>query len=204
VRVLLVDDDRTSQIVLTASVEELGHVSVCAADGDEAWGILQTQSIHVVITDWLMPRLNGVDLCRRIRSWRSRPSYLYVILLTVLQDKASYLKGMDAGADDFLSKPLDTDQLGARLRVAERIVNMQTRLDQLQGLLPICCYCHDIRDENGVWHALESYIASRTRATFSHSICPGCYTTHVQPDLDSMEAKVRPASIPEKDLCQPL
>jgi DNA-binding response OmpR family regulator len=95
---------------------------------------------------------------------------------------------MDAGADDFVSKPLDPDELKARLIVAERIIGVQNRVKHLEGILPTCMYCKQIRDEQNQWIGIESYISKRSRASFSHGVCPSCYQKFVQPELD----RIRP------------
>ena len=116
----------------------------------------------------------------------NRTRYTYVILLTMLEGKGSFLEGMRAGADDFITKPFDEEQLATRLRVAERIVSLQREIKQLQGLLPICSYCKKVRDDRNQWQQIENYIASRTEASFSHGICGECYATHVEPQLQQL------------------
>jgi phosphoserine phosphatase RsbU/P len=143
-----------------------------------------------LISDWMMPDINGLELSQRIRS-AGRTRYTYIILLTVLGGKESYLEGMDAGADDFMTKPFDKDQLGSRLRVAERVLALQEEVRQLEGLLPICMYCKKIRDEKEQWSQIEQYIDARTDASFSHSICPDCYDTEVIPELEQMRRETR-------------
>jgi len=122
---------------------------------------------QLIITDWMMPKVDGLDLCRMIRS-HVQEKYAYVIFLTALTGKKYYYEGMEAGADDFLNKPVDMDELTARLRVAERILSLHTEVAQLEGLLPICSYCKKIRDEKDTWQPIEGYISTRTEATFSH------------------------------------
>ena len=102
------------------------------------------------------------------------------MLLTSVGGKSGYLVGMRAGADDFISKPFDEEQLAARLVVAERILNLQTQVHQLSGLLPICCVCKKVRDDQNYWQQVESYIAKRTDAKFSHGYCPDCYKKVMQ------------------------
>jgi sigma-B regulation protein RsbU (phosphoserine phosphatase) len=141
-----------------------------------------------VISDWLMPQTDGLELCRRIRkSETSR--YCYVILLTALQGKSNYLEAMRAGADDFVSKPYDPDELRARLLVAERIVGLQDRVKHLEGILPTCMYCKRIRDENDNWVHIEQYITQRTEASFSHGVCPNCFHEVLKPELDRMRPR---------------
>jgi DNA-binding response OmpR family regulator len=123
----------------------------------------------------VMPGMNGLDLCRKIRSL-NRPQYTYIILLTSVSGRSGYLIGMKAGADDFLAKPLDEDLLAARLVAAERLLSLQSMVNQLTGLLPICCMCKKIRDDKNYWQQVESYIIQRTDAKFTHGYCPDCFT----------------------------
>jgi YesN/AraC family two-component response regulator len=90
---------------------------------------------------------------------------------------------MDAGIDDFITKPVDGDELKARVRVAERILGLRKRMDDLEGLLPICSYCKRIRNDHDQWSALEGYIEQRSGAEFSHGVCPDCYALHLEPKV---------------------
>ena len=92
-----------------------------------------------------------------------------------INEKVALEVGMRAGADDFINKPFDEDQLAARLVVAERILNLQSQVSQLSGLLPICCVCKKVRDDQNYWQQVESYISKRTDVRFSHGYCPDCY-----------------------------
>jgi phosphoserine phosphatase RsbU/P len=179
VKILIAEDERTSRLVLQKSLQKLGHEVNCAEDGNIAWTMFRQTYYPVLISDWLMPHMDGLSLCRTIRSVH-QDHYTYIILLTSLEGKGNYLKGMQAGADDFITKPFDADHLNARLQVAERILQLRQRVQNLEGLLPICCYCKKIRDEQGQWHMLESYIEPRSGAQFSHGICPECYVRESQ------------------------
>jgi DNA-binding response OmpR family regulator len=185
-RILAVEDDPVSRRILTATLERLGHAVTVAQDGQEAWAALATAPAEVVITDWMMPRMDGIELSRRIRA-RDGERYTYIIMLTALRGRTSYLDGMAAGADDFLTKPFDKDELQARLRVAERLLGLQREVKQLEGLLPICTYCKRIRDEADAWSQVEEYVGRRTEAQFSHGICPECYERRLKPQLESMQ-----------------
>lgn len=183
VSVLVVDDDPVARAQLSALVRAAGYQVSLAEHGREAWEALQLARIPIVISDWYMPEMDGPELCRRIRARRDQP-YVYFILVTGRGGKEQYLAGMRAGADDFITKPVDADQLCARLTVAERILGVRRELQQLEGLLPICAYCKRIRDDQENWGSLEGYIEQRSEAQFSHGICPECYAKHVQPQLE--------------------
>jgi sigma-B regulation protein RsbU (phosphoserine phosphatase) len=188
-RILVVDDDSPSRLVLATLVERLGHEVVAMPDGRAGWAEFERKPFQVVLSDWMMPDLDGLELCRRIRA-ADRTRYTYLILVTALGGKARYLEGMEAGADDFLTKPVDADELGVRLGVAERIVGLQAHVRQLEGLLPICSYCKRIRDEQNAWNRLELYISSRTDATFTHGICPDCRRTVVDPQIERLSRRL--------------
>lgn len=171
-QILVVDDEPIARTLLLRLLQAGGHRVVAAEDGEEGWRILQQAHFSVVITDWLMPGLDGLELCRRLRAQRGSP-YAYVILLTAKEDRSS-LRGMEAGADDFMSKPVDGDTLRARLTVAERVLGLERTVDQLKGLLPICVYCQKIRDGNAGWLPIDRYLVGRTNSNLSHGICPEC------------------------------
>jgi CheY-like chemotaxis protein len=182
--VLVVEDDPVSRRVLTGMLASLGHTAVVAEDGAEAWQHVATGPVDVVLTDWMMPRVDGLELTRRIRA-RGRERYTWVLLLTALRGRECFLDAMQAGADDFMSKPVEREELRARLRVAERILGLQREVKQLEGLLPICAYCKQIRDEGDRWSQVEEYVSRRTEAQFSHGICPDCYERHLKPQLEN-------------------
>ena len=96
-------------------------------------------------------------------------------MVTVLGDKKSYLKAMKAGVDDFIRKPIDHEELAARIHVAERILSLQSEVNMLSGLLPICSYCKKVRDDKNYWDHVENYIERYSNAKFSHGICPDCF-----------------------------
>ena len=185
-RILVAEDDAVCRTIIEKEIRRFGHEPVPAEDGNIAWGRYRMEHFQVVVTDWFMPGVDGLEFCRRIRA-DLRPRYTYVIVLTAVTTREGYLEGMRAGADDFLVKPLDAAQLGARLMVAERVLALQTELRTLEGLLPICSYCKRIREGKDYWQQVEAYIAARTEARFSHSICPDCYQKHVVPELEALK-----------------
>jgi diguanylate cyclase (GGDEF)-like protein len=135
VRVLIADDDATSRLVLKAAVSKLGHECRIAGDGSSAWEELATSSIDVLLTDWMMPGLEGIELCRRVRQELSG-RYVYIVLVTGLGDPEQVLQGMQSGADDYLVKPVDPFALRTRLVAAERVTSLHRQVahfrDQLE------------------------------------------------------------------------
>ena len=182
-KILVAEDDGVSRLMLTTKLKKLGHEIIATEDGVTAWEAFRSEHPQLVITDWMMPNVDGLELCRRIRSY-DQEKYTYVIMLTALTGKNNFLEGMDAGADDFLTKPIDMEELTARLRVAQRILALQTEVKQLEGFLNICAYCKKIRDEANVWQPMEGYISKRSDATFSHGYCPDCMEKIVKPQYD--------------------
>jgi phosphoserine phosphatase RsbU/P len=182
-RILFAEDDAVTRLVVTAQLQKLGYETMVARDGAEALTIFRREKPSIVITDWMMPNMDGTDLCREIRK-QVDSRYTYVIILTALDRKAGYVEGMKAGADDFVSKPCSMEELNVRLRVAERILTLQAEARQLEDLLPICPECQRIMTEDGAWQQVESYIMRRTDAHFSHGICPACFEKHIRPQLD--------------------
>jgi sigma-B regulation protein RsbU (phosphoserine phosphatase) len=172
--ILIVDDDPMLRVILTGALKKLGHQVTAAAGAQEALTVFNHGQVPLLISDMVMPGITGLDLVRQIRSAR-RPYYTYIMLLTAVTGKSGYLVGMRAGADDFLPKPIDQDLLAARLVVAERILGLQSQVKQLSGLLPICAVCKKVRDDQNYWQQVESYIARRTEARFTHSYCPDCF-----------------------------
>lgn len=173
-KILIAEDENVSRLILKRLCEQDGHRAVLAADGQEALETFLREEPEVVLADWQMPRLSGVDLCERIRALK-RPRYTYVAIITSKSDRQSYIAALDAGADDFMSKPVDHEELAARLRVAQRVLALQAEMTQLRGLLPICSYCKKIREGEG-WVAVEHYVSKRSDAEFSHGICPTCFS----------------------------
>lgn len=189
ISVLIVDDDPVTCATLRALLTGSGYTVSIAGNGREAWELLQTTRFPVVVSDWYMPEVDGVELCRRLRSG-PQDQYVYFILITSHGGKQQYLTGMEAGADDFITKPVDPDELRARIRVAERILGLRRHVQHLEKLLPICSYCRRIRDDVGHWDSLEVYIEKRAEAQFSHGICADCYANVVQPQLDQLGGAV--------------
>jgi two-component system, cell cycle response regulator len=134
VKILVADDSPTPRLILRRELERLGHECLVAEDGAQAWGLFQRSAVDVVISDWMMPGMDGDELCRRVRSVAGA-RYAYFILHTSLDDRENVVKGMEAGADDYLTKPYNRDELALRLIAAERITALHRRLASQQAEL---------------------------------------------------------------------
>ena len=190
--VLVADDEAIFRKMVRAALVRAGHEVVEAADGEQAWHRLTAapEPPLLAILDWTMPGIDGSELCRRLRVQEGRTAR-YLILLTAKDRREDVVSGLDAGADDYLTKPFDADELRARVRAGQRILGLQQALadrvaaleqalaqvTQLEGLLPICAWCHKIRDDGNYWQSVERYVSERSTARFTHTICPGCRAT---------------------------
>lgn len=196
-RVLIADDDPVSRTLLTSLLRTDGYEVMAVADGAAAWDVLQQPSAPALaVLDWMMPEVDGPELCRRVRGLGGiTPPYL--VLLTSRDGSADLVTGLASGADDYVTKPFDRAELRARLQVGCRVLALQQKLTQrvcelesalahfkqLQGLLPMCCYCKKIRDDKDYWQLLETFVIRHSSARFSHGICPECYENIVKPKL---------------------
>jgi two-component system chemotaxis response regulator CheY len=185
-KVLVVEDDPMSALVLRRTLENMGHETIEAADGLEAWERIERDDIHLVISDWMMPRMDGLELCRRIRG-RGRRVYTYVIVVTAKRQRKDRVEALQAGADDLLSKPFDQGELVARTQVAQRILAMQQELearslelemmrDELEGRnrrlaeMAICDSLTGLKNRRHFHEVLDSSIAFATRQRLPLSV----------------------------------
>jgi two-component system, cell cycle response regulator len=135
-RILVADDESTTRLVVKAAVQRLGHECLVAEDGDVAWTLIQGSPVDVLFTDWMMPGLDGPELCRRIRALQS-DSYTYIVLATAMGERNDILSGMEAGADDYLIKPLDPFAVQTRLIAAERVTALHQQLAEFRSQLEV-------------------------------------------------------------------
>ena len=199
-KILVAEDQAVSRHILAANLGKWGYDVTSVEDGTRAWEALQAEEAPpLAILDWLMPGMDGIDICRQIRlSPRRRP--IYLILLTARRGQEDKIQGLQAGADDYITKPFNREELRARVQVGIRVLELQgalaqrvreleealSRVKTLQGLLPICSYCKKIRNDHNYWQQVEGYISDHSEAQFSHGICPECYAQFVQPELDRL------------------
>jgi DNA-binding response OmpR family regulator len=196
-RVLLAEDEPVSRRLLEATLARFGYEVVTVTDGIQAWQELNgANPPSLAVLDWSMPGLDGPEVCRRIRAREGAHGYTYMLLVTARAAKQDVVEGLSAGADDFISKPVDQAELRARLRVGERIVNLEQDLSlkvrdlqvaaehvkELQGMIPICMHCKRIRNQEQLWEKVETYIETRSGAKFSHALCAECLDKHYPTD----------------------
>jgi sigma-B regulation protein RsbU (phosphoserine phosphatase) len=173
-KILIAEDEPVAAKILQRALESFGHSVVVTADGKQAWDEFDRDPVRLVVSDWLMPGLDGLEFCQKIRERKKTP-YTYFILLTSQDTRPeNYDLATDAGVDDFLTKPIDRPTIRMRLRVAERIMRFTTEIHQLKDLIPICAYCRKIRNDDNYWQQVEVYINEQTGSNFTHGICPTC------------------------------
>jgi DNA-binding response OmpR family regulator len=191
VKILIIEDDPIACAVLQGLLQALGHEFTTAVDGEAGWRKFSAEPHRLIISDWLLPGIDGLELCRRIRTRGG--DYTYFILLSTQTTSADNLdQATAAGVDDFLTKPAKLAELKARLHVADRILHYATQVQQLESFIPICSHCKRVRDDKNYWNQIESYIKTRTGSTFSHGVCPDCYETVYVPQMKAIGVEAPP------------
>jgi phosphoserine phosphatase RsbU/P len=187
VQILVADDDSVSRTLLVRTLELWGHEVDCVVDGLEACGrLIMPGAPTMAVLDWGMPGLEGPDVCRKVRAaaLRMQP---YLVMLTARYSPDDLAVALEAGADDFLSKPFNRVELMARLHAGVRILNLQRALTDriqeleesrqrehhLRTLTPICAYCKKIRGDRDDWEPIDQYLAEHGYR-FTHAVCPAC------------------------------
>jgi len=188
VKILIAEDEYTTRLMVQVSLENWGYKVESAVDGNEAWSLMKKQEPpDIAILDWEMPEMDGIEVCLRIKELK-RKNPVYVILLTGRDSQNDILQGFDAGADDYITKPFNDNELRSRVRVAERIVRIQSTLtkslEELKMALDlvetfpdnvcVCSNCRKIEGEDASWHQLEAYVDNNNDSRFVQTICPEC------------------------------
>lgn len=202
VRILVVEDDTVTRRLLEATLGKFGWDVDSVADGDAAWRAIESlgrrNAPQLILLDWMIPGMDGLEICRKVRATPGCES-MYVILLTARDSKEDLTAGLAAGANDYITKPFHPSELEARVRVGERMLNLQNALatrilelenalshvQRLQGLLPICSYCKRVRSETDYWEQVEAYITTNSDLELTHSVCPSCME-RVMKELDEV------------------
>jgi phosphoserine phosphatase RsbU/P len=188
-RILIAEDESVSRKTLTIMLTKMGFEVDAVEDGLQAFeNLMKEDSPPMAILDWMMPGMDGIDVCRKYREETAAAETKYIIILTAKSEAEDVVQGLSQGADDYITKPFNRGELVARLRVGQRLIESQRELSNkilqlnaaaekirsLEGIVPICMHCHDIRDDTDTWQKMETYVEKHSLAEFSHSICPTC------------------------------
>jgi phosphoserine phosphatase RsbU/P len=189
VKILIAEDEFTTRMMVQVCLETWGYRVESVTNGNDAWAALQKPDApHIAILDWEMPELNGVEVCRRVKEM-DNVTTPYILLLTCRDSKTDIVQGFDAGADDYMTKPFNDDELRARVRVAERLVRTQSSLSEsvaelkevlnqvemLENSIEVCRDCRKIFSpyDRG-WHAFLDVIENGADPRFIIKNCPSC------------------------------
>ena len=184
-RLLLADDDADLGPAIKRALELEGYVVDLFTRGDDVLAAGRSADYDVILLDIGLPHGTGLEVLRTLRSEGIATA---VIVVTAFDRTQQRVAGLDAGADDYVIKPFDPDELRARLKVGQRVVDLERALGKqvqdlqdalndvkrLKRLLPICMYCKSVRDDQDYWRQIEDYIYTETGTDFSHGICPNC------------------------------
>ena len=185
-QIAIAEDDLVTRRLIEKFLHDEGHHVAAFDSGAAAWEHFTRDPVQLIVSDWNMPDMDGLDLCRRVRA-AQRETYTYFILLTsASRTHTNIHTAVAAGVDDFLSKPVNPDEIWMRLHVASRILGYAGQVRQLESLIPICSYCKKVRDDANLWQAVDQYLSQHTGRDLSHSICPECYRTIVQKEIDEL------------------
>jgi DNA-binding response OmpR family regulator len=197
-KVLVVEDDPFFQRILCKRMSAEGYQVTAASDGREGMKAIVTAEPDLVISDWMMPEVDGLELCQSVKTGL-REAAPYFILLTAKGEISDKLLALETGADDYLVKPCDQGELIARVRAGLKIVELTQQLRRTTAELdaakaalasvhrdgahlgeniPICSFCKKVRDHDGIWHDIDRYLTSIAQADFSHGVCPDCRRSH--------------------------
>jgi len=200
VKLLIAEDDPTSLMLVTALARKWNYEAVTVTDGLEAWRALEADGLPLAILDRQMPGLDGLEICRRVRASPKLAS-TYLILVTSEGAREEIVKGLEAGADDYVTKPFHPEELRARIEVGVRLISLQARLAErvktleealaqvkrLEGLIPMCAWCKKIRNDQDYWQDVSSYLTERSEARFTHAICKDCFKRQGESLANSLE-----------------
>lgn len=201
--VLVADDEPVSRLLMSVMLKRAGYTAVHAEDGEQALALLsKDDGPPLALLDWMMPGLDGIEVLRRLRAVPSHTPP-YVMLVTARDATHDVVAGLEAGANDYVAKPVIEAELLARLAVGVRVVELQRTLADrvrhledalrnvttLQRLLPICAYCKAIKNDEHYWQQVEGYLREHAGLQFTHSYCPSCYERHVRPQLEGLNPR---------------
>ena len=183
-KVLIADDDQIIRLVVSAGLKALKHEVVACDSGLTALKTFRESTFPILITDWAMPDMDGIQLTQAVRNVPGE-TYTYVIMLTGKATREDYLTAVKAGVDAFLVKPLDGAMLEAQMSIAARIVGLQNHAKKLEAIMTVCSYCKRVRTHDE-WVNMEEYVADEFKALPSHTFCPSCFKEKVEPEMKTL------------------
>ena len=211
---ILVVDDIPKNLELVGNILSLEQYQISVADdGDKAWKIINRISPDLILLDIMMPTIDGYTLCRKIKALEDKKD-IPVIFITAKTSPEDLVKGFELGAVDYITKPFNAAELTARVRthialyrakkkneyLIEELRAALVQVKTLSGLLPICCVCKKIRDDEGYWQQVETYISAHADVRFSHGLCPACirtkYPQFAKAILDKQKTEADPSPPP--------
>ena len=189
--ILIIDDQPSNLQVIGKMLKDLGYRIAVSKNADQAKDYLKDSKPDLILLDIILPGMNGFELCRILKQ-NSLTKDIPVIFLTIKTDPEDIIKGFEVGGADYIKKPFNSHEVVARVKthvqlkvqrdiqkkLVEELNSALEEVKQLSGLLPICSYCKKIRDDDGKWTHLETYISKHSEAVFSHGICKDCLDKH--------------------------
>ncbi|HMP03806.1 MAG TPA: response regulator [Gemmatales bacterium] len=214
--ILIAEDNPTTQRLLESLLVKMGHHVTVVSDGEAAWNNLQrnnSDTPRMALLDWMMPRMHGPDLCRRLRAATHIEIQPYLILVTSRDGRDDLAAGLRSGADDYVAKPFDHTDLQARVRCGVRVMELherlleadryladaQQQLETLRHLLPICASCQKIRDDKQYWLDVQQHLGSIPSAWATHGVCPECWV-RVEPERQRLAAEAAALAAPPREV----
>lgn len=200
--ILIVDDTPANLRLLAGMLTEQGHKARSAPNGKLALMSAQASPPDLILLDIKMPGLSGYEVCQQLKA-DPRTRDIPIIFISALDQVEDKIQAFTLGGVDYVTKPFRFEEVLARVethlklrelqkRLAARVRELEEALAQvkkLEGLLPICSYCKRVRDDHDYWQQVESYVAARSEASFSHGICPDCHEKHVRPQLEALKRR---------------
>ena len=196
-KILIADDDNITRRLIENVLTKNAYEVISCQNGDDAFEKLRHEDgPKIALLDWVMPGLQGIEICKRLRATKFKINPYLIILTASMNEKKDVLETFRTGANDFVEKPFDSNELLSRVKLGQELISLHVALAErikaledayqhiktLQGILPICMHCHKIRNDNESWERMEEYISRHTDAQFSHGLCPECRDKHY-PDL---------------------
>ncbi len=171
--ILIVDDTPQNVQVLARTLEEENYELAVAMNGKDALAFVKREEPDLILLDVMMPEMDGYEVCRILKE-NEKTAGIPVIFLTAKRETDDIVKGFDAGGVDYIIKPFNGKELMARVNAHVELALARKEIHELQGIIPICSNCKNVRDDEGYWQQVETYVENRSEASFSHGVCPDC------------------------------